>query len=243
MPRTRFNAPWGIRRDARVKAPRVSAPLYPPLPANAIAMWHAEMDCSSTAWIDQIGGRSMAGINSPVVAADGSFFNGLPVAQPASSGKYWRVTGLPTLAASGTRPWVYCVGRTRVLDGVSRNLVGAGDGTGTKDFGLVQRTSSKRTIWNNTQLAADGAGDTNPHRFASWFDGVNVNIRVDGTNFPTADTSSLGTNWTEVSVGYQNAASQGHGDVSIALYLITASAPSGPEEAALDAYTLAKWGV
>lgn len=240
MARLRHGEPWGMRRDARNGRVSHFVPPGVPLPASAIEYWDSELQCSPSAWVGQIGGRTLVGTGTPTVAVDGAFFNGRVAAQTASSGKYWSGT-FAALAPAGSRPQVYTVARSRALDAATRAIVGGGNG-GTA-FSVGQRTTSRRAVWNNSQLVSNGVGTTNPGKWASWFSGTHVNLDIDGVLGQTIDASAMSVDLVDVNVGQQNGASQGHGDSSVVFYLICGSAMSGAEKTALDAYALYRWGV
>lgn len=215
----------------------------PPLPSLAVAAWHGELQCTPPAWVDYIGGRSMVGTGTPVVAPDPGFFNGRQVAQAAQSGKSWSGT-FAALALTGTRPWIYCVGRSRTLDAVtSRNiLVVSGGGI---ELGLLrQRTPSASAIWNAAASAATAAaGDTSPHKFSTWLDGALLNLKVDAALASSLYAPALLADVTTVTVGTSPLAGGREHDVSIAYLLFCGAKPSAGEEAALDAFALSYWGV
>ena len=215
----------------------------PPLPISVtpIEYWHGDFQLTPSAWVGQLGGRSLTGTGTPVVGADGAFFNGRPVAQTAITGsKYWSATGL-TVAATGTRPWMYSIARARTLDATSRFLVGGGGGAIA--HGLRARTANFRSLWNSAASNdTAGAADTNPHRFSTWLDGTSISLRVDGTSVTAAYTPALTADLTEIYVG-KNPVAADTGDSSIAFFLICSAIPTASEITALDAWSLRYWGV
>lgn len=213
-------------------------PLEELIPSTAIAMWHSEIACSPTAWVDQIGGRSLTGVGTPVVSADGAFFNGRTVAQAAITGsKTWLAT-FSALAVIGSRPWLYAVGRSRTLDATSRHLV-ATNGVN----GLRARTTGFRSLWNSAgSNDSAGAADTNPHILSTWLDGTNINLRVDASTVSAAFGAAITADMVSIAVG-QDTAGGAISDASVAFYLIASSKPSTAEILALDTWAKSYWGV
>lgn len=213
----------------------------PPLPASSIDYWHSELQLTPAAWVSQMGARSLPGVNTPVVAADGGFFNGRTVAQSAlTGGKAWLGTGLSTIAAAGTRPWLYCVGRARTLGAGGRSMVATNGSNAIRYF-----VGDFRCLWNSAgSQASTFPVDTSHHRFSTWVDAVaGTAIRVDSTQNASAGyTSAIAVDITAVAVG-QNTAGAEIGDVSVAFFLICSAVPSGGEMTALEAWSLAYWGV
>lgn len=220
----------------------------PPLPASAVFALHSEINCSPTAWDDYIGGKSLPGVNSPVVANDGAFFNGRVVAQTTAAGSaIWRNAALGTVLASGTRPWSFAVARVRNTV-TSGTMVSYGRPAGSHDMSL-QNTAGAPNRFNCFFLAAANPStaptpsDTNAHRFKSYLDGVNANMKVDNTNYQAATAASLGGNVTALAVGANAADASGLMSACVAYWLLCSSPPTAPEEAALDAWAAFWWGV
>lgn len=215
-------------------------PLTELIPSAAVFMLHSEIACSPTAWVDQIGGRSIAGVGTPVVAADGAFFNGRVVAQSAITGsKSWLGTGLGTIVAAGTRPWIYCVARARATDAVTRFFVGTNGLNG-----LRARTTSFRCLWDSTgSLDSPGASDANVHQLSTWVTASATNLRLDQTTTSTGGyTAALVANITAVGIG-QDTLGANIMDASVAFVLICSSLPSTAEFLALDTWAKSYWGV
>lgn len=214
----------------------------PPLPSGSIAAWHSELSCTPAAWVDYIGARSMVGTGTPVVAADPGFFNGRQVAQAAQSGKSWSGT-FAALALTGTRPWVYCVARSRTLDATSRNLIVVSGGG--IELGLLRnRNTNASATWNAAaSVVAAAAGDTNAHKFSTWLDGVNISFKLDAPIATNIYAPALSADITTVTVGTSPLAGGREHDVSVAYLLIAAAKPAAAAESALDAWSLAYWGV
>lgn len=220
----------------------------PPLPATVVEFWHSEISCSATAWVGQVGGRTLTGANTPTVAADGTFFRGRPVAQATATGtKNWRNASLGTVLASGTRPWAYVIGRFRSTAGTT-TIASYGRPAGSHDLSIQNVSGAPAIVraffFGTAASSSPTANDTNPHRFKAWLDGTNANLTVDTTNYTAATAASLAGNVPAVSVGINAAdGSTGGCDCSVAFYLLCSAKPSAAEEAALDAWASAYWGV
>lgn len=93
-------------------------------------------------------------------------------------------------------------------------------------------------------LSLDGPVTNNvPHKFKIWKDGTNANLQVDGAVTSVAHTGSLAANCNGVGLGAAGNVAAIPGDMSIAFYLLCSSKPTAAEQAALDAWALAYWGV
>lgn len=247
MARSRHEHAWGIRRDARVHGRSGPGP-RPPLPLTSVEYWHSGLQCDASNWVGQILGTVLPGVNTPLVAADGSFFKGRPVAQTTAAGsKNWRNGALGTLLASGTRPWAYVIGRFQAI-AATVTLASYGRPAGSHDLSIQNVAGAPATyrafFLGTIASSSPTASDTNPHRFKAWLDGTNANLTVDATNYTAASGASLGGNVTAVSVGINAAdGTSGQADCSVAFYLLCSAKPSAAEEAALDAWAAAYWGV
>jgi hypothetical protein len=215
----------------------------PALPSTAVAAWHSEITCTAASWTDYIGGRVLAGIGTPVVATDGAFFNGRVVAQAARTGaKTWANRTLPTVVASGTRPWLYGVWRLRAT-GVIQMMFGFG--AATHDYQSVYAETTPRVTGyiNDGALGIPGPlADLAVHRHKLWLDGTNGNLTVDNTNFPVATAATIGGAVTAIALGAAAGSDINQCDVSIAFFLVCSAQPTAPEIAALDAWAQAYFG-
>lgn len=248
MPRARFSTGWGIRRDR--KAQRGSASgggggavsQRPPLPATAREYWHSELQCTPAAWVGQITGLSMAGGNTPVVAVDGAFFNGRVVAQTErATPRYWANYAAGTVLATGTRPWKYTIARMRVIDQGVITSFGLASSDDMSSLGVVGGNFASYSNGGSGYLIF-GPRNTNPHRAKEWREAPNRYLDMDGTVVSVAD-GGLIANATGVSAGVSAAIVTSGADASIAFYLLCTAKPTDPEIAALDAWSLAYWGV
>lgn len=218
------------------------------LPASVVEYWHSEINCTASAWVGQVQGISLTGVNTPTVAADGANFNGRVVAQAAQAGaKIWRTTGLPTVLASGTRPWSFAVGRFRST-AASVTAVSYGRPAGSHDMSLQHTTGAPNRfncffLGGANPNTAPTPSDTNGHRFKGWMDGTNANLNVDDNNYALATAATLGGNVTALAVGANAADASAPGDVSIAFWLLCTAKPTATEEALIDAWAKSYWGV
>lgn len=221
-------------RENRRKLPEKS------LPTSALFMLHSEIALTPTAWVDQIGGRVLAGVNTPVVGADGSHFNGRQVAQCAITGsKTWLGTALGTIAAAGSRPWIYCVARARTLDATSRYVV-ATNGINA----LRARTTNFRGLWDSTgSIDSPGAADTNAHQLSTWVTASVTALRLDQTTGTSGGyTAAMVANMTAVGIG-QDTAGANIMDASVAFVLICGSVPTAAEFATLNGWAKPYWNL
>lgn len=232
-------------RDSRGGLPARDIALSPPLPASAVEYWHSGIQCAPAAWIGQIGGRSLTGVNTPVVAADSAHFNGRVVAQTSIAGtRYWRNGALAPVLIAGSQPWVYLIGRyVPPIPAVTAVLAGMG-AAGTEN-GAIRLTAGtgQRDCYFNGVVVNNGTEDFLPHRFKMWKDGVNAHFDVDGTDAVTATATNLTHNITAIAVGSAANSAANFGDGRTAFYLLCSSKPSAAEEAALDAWAFTVWGV
>jgi hypothetical protein len=215
-------------------------PQKPPPPAAAVAAWHSELSCASSAWIDYMGGKSLPGVNAPLVGIDPGLFNGRLVGRSTAGGvQYWRGTPLAALAALGTRPWMMLVARMRTTTG------GVMCGFGQDGVNDEMRLNASATNF----LASGPSGvvtgppiDTALHRFKCWRDGTNRNLKVDETLFSVPDATAVTLPTTAVGLGGPSNATVATSDCSIAFMMVCSAKPSAAEEAALDAWSRAYWG-
>lgn len=222
------------------------APGNCPLPKSVVAAWFSDLNCLPASWTDYVGGRVLTGTGTPVVAADGSLFNGRAVAQTAAAGNFWRNAALATVLATGTRPWAYTIGRFRSV-AATVTLTSYGRPAGSHDLS-IQNVAGAPTTYRGFFLGTIASSsptpsDTSPHRFKGWLDGTNANLTVDAANYTAASAASLAGNVTAVAVGANAADGTGPGDCSVAFHLLCSEKPTAAEEQALDAWSAAYYGV
>jgi len=218
----------------------------PPLPSVAVEYWHGELGASSANAVGQIQGITLPGQNTPLVAPDPGFFNGRAVYQASTSGnKCWLGSSLATVLASGTRPWVFAIGRWRTAPGAANQRMSGAGRTGSSDDMEINLTAGNvRQVFSSSGLctASDGSGDTAVHRFKAWTAGTTANFTVDASNSTGTGANALPGNITGVAIGCSSGGLSNVGDVSVAFYLLCSAKPSAAEEAALDAWAIAYWG-
>ncbi len=224
-------------------SPRMSPPaegVRVPVPSNTLEWWHAEKALTPAAWVGQLRGLTLLGVGTPTVAADGAFFRGRPAAQTFATGKYWSGT-FSAVALTGTRPWIYVVARSRTIDATSRNIVVISGGG--IELGIIRnRTSSATGVWNAAaSVTSAGAGDTSVHKYSTWLDGTNLNLKLDTSTTQAVYAPALLADLTTVTIGTSPLAGGREHDASIVLLVIAAGKPPTAEEAALDAYSAATW--
>lgn len=240
----RFAEIGGMRRAIRdgAGAVRRGASQRPPLPASAVEYWHSELQCTPSAWVGQLRGSSLPGNGTPIVAVDPGFFGGRVAAQAALSGKFWASATLPALATTGTRPWLYAVGRLRTTAEATAVVVGAG---GTTALASLVLTSPVLVVGfnNGTTQVGSPPADTNVHRWKFGADGVNANLIQDDTAYTTPYAGSLPENCVAFAVGANPAGFNFPCNCSLVFALICSSQPTPAEFAALDAWAMAYWGI
>jgi hypothetical protein len=215
----------------------------PPLPADAVFYLDAEMQCRPSVWIDQIGGRLVPGVGTPVVGVRPGFFNNRPCAQTFQTGSYWGATYGSPICLAGTRPWMQAVFAIRTIDATSRFIAGV-KGPATQS-GLRVRTPSRRGLWSSL-YSVDGAPlDTLAHTGSTWLDGANCNILYSGVlNASGAPGGVMTEDLTGVYIG-ANPSGPGPDftDCDLVSFLITRAEPSAGAKSAMNAYIFARWGV
>lgn len=241
----RFAAVGGLRRairDGRGKG-LGGVSQQPPLPASAIEYWHSELQCTPASWVGQLLGRAMTGAGAPIVAADPGFFGGRVVAQSSVTGpKYW-LGVFASIAATGTRPWLYVIGRLRSTVESTAVLVSA---AATGGFGLANLVLVSPNVvvgFNDgaTQVGSPAA-DIVVHRWKYGADGVNANLIQDSAAYATAYAGALPQDCIAVAAGI-SAAGNYPCTGSIAFILVCASRPTVGELAALDAWAQSYWSI
>lgn len=168
------------------------AGLYPNVSAGFASTWQG---ATRRIAIPAIGG----GVS---VAADGSNFRGLALPQSAITGtRAFKGTGLGTLVASGGRPCAASVYRYRNVTGTFPCTYDYGEGTNSRHNLVINGTSYRAFQDPNVANSAGGTVNTNVHFAATWADGTNVNIYLDGAVASAASTASLANNLTAIAFG------------------------------------------
>lgn len=216
----------------------------PPQAAGLVDWWTPEVGCSASAWVSRVQGVSVTGTGTPSVAADGNHFRGRRVAQSSSAagGKAWRVTGLSTFLAAGTRPWVYMIARLRATP-ASRQIFFDIGVAATADSTLEMTAASAwAAYYNGIGSVTAGAADTAVHRFQRFLDGTNANLVIDGAVTQVASTGTLNPAVTAVSFGITASSAILPADASMGPILVYSAKPSAAFIAHLDAWAAAVWG-
>jgi hypothetical protein len=219
----------------------IPTPQVPPLPSTAVAAWHSEINCTAAAWVDYIGAKSLTGVNTPTVATDGSFFNGRVVGKTAkATTAYWHNGALGTVLASGTRPWMFVVGRrTGVANSV--NLAGFGQASGVGWLQYLYKSDFEYAGFNASIQAFGGTPDQAVHTWASWLDGTNANLSYDGVTYSVASAATLGGNAVAFSIG-GGVNTAFCSDSNVAFFLVCSAKPTAAEELALNQWARSYWG-
>lgn len=234
----------------------VVKPPPPPLPASAIEYWRSDADCTPAKWIGQKLGRvlSVAGSNpsAAIVGPDPGFFNGHNVAQSAEAQAAWTSPGLASTYPAGVFPWFMHICRSRSFPTLQRGMSSAGVfSPQNAAYGFVLDPAAvNRYICgaNNASAIAftpNGVGALTPRSFKYWTDGSKINFKLEGVTYqgpyaaasPASDTVSIGTfSAPAFPPNYESPTSH-------AFFLVCASKPTAAEEAALDGWAAAYWGV
>lgn len=216
----------------------------PPLPASAVEYWISEIQCTPSAWVGQLKGSSLAGGNTPTVAADPGYCNGRIAAQTtAATSKSWVNRSLPALLANGSRPCSYSVGRWRTV-GIADVLM-VSHGGSLAASGIQQVAGAKTSfVFSGGAAQVDGpAADTAAHRHIGWADGALANFQIDKTLYTTAYTGALGEASTMFAVGELSRTAYYWADASVWFWLLCSSKPSAAELYALDVWSYRRYGL
>lgn len=221
-------------------------PQFPPLPTSVTPIWefHSERALLVASWTDtRVSGIVLAGQGTPVVSADTGFFRGRQVAQTINVGAHhWANRALGTIAATGTLPWYYVVGRFRSVPPVNQNLTGMGRAATADNMTLRHNVAGNvRDVFMNGITVANGLGDQAVHRWHTCKDGVNANLSIDGVNATTATATTLTHDVNALAAGSAANAAGNTADASLAYWFGASARPTPAEIAALDAWALAYW--
>lgn len=236
-----------------------SAPTVAPYLAQAgglgIEIWHSQLGVSQStagnaavAWKGQIASTlvSAPGVpNRPAYGPVGSKGGGKPAVQTAVSGaKCLIVSGLPTLAASGTKPWLYVRGCwANASIEVNGTIVDFGALAVSDD--IIIRSGDTNGAPNKISLYSpivEGpAYDTNMHSMHAWKDGTSQNFKVDSTLYTVAHTFSITHNITAIGFGRAASGNYQLGTASAWLIFLLSAYPGATIAAAIDALATAEF--
>lgn len=193
--------------------------------------WIRESGASSLSW-RSVNGRSLAKSGSPAFAQDSTFFNADSVVKcDDATSSYYSATGLASLAANGTRPYIAVVGRARAL-GVT-TFLDISDGTTSQFWFLTLGGNFVVQYKTGVSQLFPLAADTNVHLFEFWLDGVNLNFAIDGAVASTAQAGTIGVALTGVCVGMDFALASAGGVAATISRVIVCSSVPGNREALL----------
>lgn len=242
--------------DAAIQFYVPGAPVYqpskPPLPASVSVAeyWHSEIQCTSTAWVGQVGGRVMTGTGNPVVGVDPGHFNGRKVAKAVKTpGQYWSWTGTPIIAAQGAFHWIFIVYRmtTLLLDASFNFIGGVGRASQDADISIFQRSISGVSAIQAQSGSVVGPSPTDllPHAVSLSNRAAPIGLRmlVDGVTFQGA--VGIGGASGEISsaaAGFSAALNGNGSDANIAFLMAASSTPNDSEIQALINWSRAYWG-
>lgn len=182
----------------------------------------------------------------PNWAADGANFNGRNVVQCATSGtKCLKVAGLSGFMPAGSRPWIFGVARYRTLGAGGAFPALYDFGGAASDLIITSLTpggagSSLRAYWSPTVVTGPAA-DTNVHGTATWLDGTNENLSVDGSNTSGANAAALSADITNIAIGNGVTTDAVCSNTSHAMRLVCSQYPGAAAAAAVLALAKADW--
>jgi hypothetical protein len=223
-------------------------PDSPPLPAAIHSWWSGSHGMTPANAFDQMPtgitllGTSVLAVDLPIVGLDPGFFNGQPVGQ-FNRNAYWGRTGLVTTLLAGDRPWIYYVARVRSIVPAIQSLGGIGVGIAAQaypNFGVGDPAWYVSGVsWNAGGIVAV---NTLPHRIKTWVAGTIANLTIDDVPSTSFGGGALATSTTSIWMGIDPGGNSPI-DGCIALFLISKSKPTAAEEAALDAWVKAFYGL
>lgn len=241
------------RRGQRGANDSAAATYASVLGANLIALYDASLGIATVTgnvdtWTDQIGGRvaqAPGAAQRPVYAADGTKFGGKPVVQCALTGSLLlRASGVTAYAASGTKPWLFCVFRWRNVPSTVGSLYDLGVNAAADS--MIIRSTAGGVLRAEGSAVGTITGpniDTNRHSAQVWVDAVNSNLSIDNAAPITLNIGGLALPVTTTALGIGSSAS-GAGqpcDVSIALWMLAAVYPGAAAATAIDNIALAEF--
>ncbi|HXK17577.1 MAG TPA: hypothetical protein VNG33_07235 [Polyangiaceae bacterium] len=226
-------------------------PDSPPLPAAIHSWWSGSHGMTPANAFDQqptgitLPGASILAADLPIVGVDASAFNGQPVGQ-GNRNAYWQQASLVTLMNTNDRPWLYVVcrmtgllpGQQRVC-GLGNNFIGLGELSVSAGSPGRWQMDSFNGSWNVTGPVADALA----HRIKSWTAGTVANLSVDDVlSTATIPNAGIQTGVTSIAM-FAGAIPNNPAAANIALFMICKSKPTAAEEAALDAWVKAFYGL
>lgn len=221
-----------------------------PIDPLTVEYWDAELGISLVAgnvdsWTGQKAGTvvSASGAGTrPFYATDPPLRGNTVQGTRAGRGLVSAALGSP-IAAAGSRPYTICAYRLR-------NVPGAAEVWGVFDLGVLAASGLFYTSYQTfggsvfrpsanvgaVLVPATAAADTAAHVAEFWMDGVNANVRDNGTLFQVVSAASLSANATAVAIGNSPGPGTNTSDISHVFHMICSAKPS-------DAYiaTLRAW--
>jgi hypothetical protein len=137
--------------------------------------WDREVGASAAHWISR-NGRTLLAAGTPTYAPDGTNFSGGSVIGTNGSTSWMAGVGLPSMAASGSHPYLCGVARFSPIGGlpVAVSLAGAADQ-------LVVFANNVDFFGQITGTGITGpASDNAVHFYEVWPDGTDYNFALDG---------------------------------------------------------------
>lgn len=192
--------------------------------------WTRESNASATAWTSRVV-RTITNSGAVTYAADGSNFNGGKVIGTTQGSTSMSGSGLTSLAASGSLPYVACVARDTGLGG-NQVIFSVGITNDQLLVGMGGGVFSAKLV-GGLALAVGQATDTLPHFFEVWADGTNFNFAIDGTLVQTASTQKINENLTKFVVGDSIASPGAQSNAAHSRYIFASAPPSAAQRAQL----------
>lgn len=184
----------------------------------------------------------------PTYAADGSYFNGLPVVQAAATGSLSLVVAaLATpLAAAGTTPWIWICCRLRTIGaGTLATIIEGTNNPATVAQPLLYTLSGNINANHNATTATVAYSDTTPHSLACAYSSSGaIQAIKDTTVIATAGAglSITSTGISDLGIGGTAPNGTNASDTSFVKVAVISGPPSPAQQAALLGLDKDTWG-
>lgn len=242
------------RRARSHKQGRLAATYKNVLGALGVEYWNSTLGvgavgATADTWTGQWRGtvwQAPAAIQRPVYQPDGTIGGGKNAVQCATIGTLClKASGLPTLIASGTRPYTLSRARLRGVGtlGAFPTILCFGT-TATDSFLVYNATGGAAGKYALSQPPGGVSGptvDTSIHTIECWADGTNVYVAVDGSVTSSASVASMPANVTAINCGVALSADVTCAATSNWLHLIASAYPGASAAAQLRALAVAEF--
>lgn len=201
-----------------------------------VEMYHAK-SCAAAAWVGANKRSAAQTAGAPVIAASGTKFGLRPVPQFSATGsKAYRAVAQTAYAVSGTKPWIWCVGRFRSQPAGTVTLFDLGV-SGSADSMILRNVAGTITLAGSSFGSyTAGAADLLRHSYQLWVGAVNANCSIDNAAPVTANVAGVSLTVTCTALGLGSSAS-GAGqfpEADLPLWLMASSLPSVTQIAQIE---------